>query len=114
MKRGFMATVVALEELSPGFSSEVLALAPRDALQKKLENVARRHVFGVRPAANEQEEDGRRRVLLTLMSDSRSLQLRCAASILIGKTHLRSLPHRNRNLAARAREVHRAWRGWHR
>ena len=114
MKRGFMATVVALEELSPGFSAEVLALAPRDALQKKLEDLARRHVFGVRPAANEQEEDGRRRVLLTLMSDSRSLQLRCAASILIGKTRLRSLPHRNRNLAARAREVHRAWRGWHR
>lgn len=115
MKRGFMATIVALEaELAPGFPADILALAPRDALQKKLEELARRHVFGVRPAANEQEEDGRRRVLLTLMSDSRTSQLRCAASILTGKTRLRSLPHQNRSLAARARAVHRAWRSWNR
>ena len=113
MKPGFMATATVLnDELSLHFPADFLEIAPRDRRQKKLENLARRHLFGVRPVANE-EEAGRRRVLYALMSNSKREHFRCAVSILARRTVLQSSKkNSDKSVFARAKKLHSSWQAW--
>ena len=85
MHRGFWVPVQVLaRELSIPFPPEFLAAAPEDKRQRKLENLARRHLFGTTKFEME-DNPWVCQAIYGALSDSWPHRARCAFALLFGK-----------------------------
>lgn len=85
MRRGFWVPVQVLcRELSISFPTDFLANAPADKRQRKLETIARRHLFGTTKFVME-DNPWVCQALYAAMSDSWLHRARCASALLVGK-----------------------------